>query len=61
MVRNLVAHYIEMPWEALKYIIGNVIYGGRITDEWDIRVLLSSLKKFLGEGLNETGVKYAGF
>ena len=36
----------EIPWNALSYITGEVIFGGRITDEWDKRCLLSMLRKF---------------
>jgi len=33
----------------LRYVIGDVVYGGRITDEWDRRALKTILDKYLIE------------
>jgi dynein heavy chain len=38
----------QIPFKSLLYIIGEVNYGGRVTDAWDRRLLLCILKKFYG-------------
>lgn len=56
----------DLPWEALQYMTGEINYGGRVTDEWDRRLLLVTLNRFLNdEVLNENhsffeGCKLAG-
>lgn len=45
LLRSYVDSYASTPWEALKYLIAEANYGGRVTDELDRRVLVSYMDK----------------
>lgn len=49
---NVLLNYLEtnvkIPWDSLKYIIGDIMYGGHITDNWDRRLC----KTYLNELIN---------
>eukprot|EP00919_Chromeraceae_sp_WS-2016_P072391 GHVR01171232.1.p1 GENE.GHVR01171232.1~~GHVR01171232.1.p1 ORF type:complete len:2780 (-),score=639.98 GHVR01171232.1:32-7840(-) len=40
-----------IPWSSLKYLIGEAMYGGRVTDDLDRRVLVTYLDEYLGDFL----------
>jgi dynein heavy chain len=48
-LRLYLDEYEETPWDAIKYLISEANYGGRVTDELDRRVLNSCLNQFYCE------------
>lgn len=44
----------KLPWSTLKYLVGNVIYGGRVTDDYDRRVVQTYLEEYFGDFLFDT-------
>jgi dynein heavy chain len=38
----------DLPWDTLRYLIGEAMYGGRVTDDMDRRVMNTYLKEYLG-------------
>ena len=50
--------YEETPWDALKYLIAGVNYGGHITDDFDRRLLLSYISGiFNNDAISQTFYK----
>ncbi|XP_075307002.1 dynein axonemal heavy chain 2 [Odontesthes bonariensis] len=41
--------YEEIPWDALKYLIAGVIYGGHVTDDCDRRLLTTYINDYFCE------------
>ena len=38
--------YEDTPWDALKYLIAGINYGGHVTDDWDRRLLMTYINDF---------------
>ncbi|XP_015110698.1 dynein heavy chain 1, axonemal [Diachasma alloeum] len=45
-LQMFIREYTEIPFEVLIYTAGHVNYGGRITDDWDRRCVLTLLQDF---------------
>mmetsp|Transcript_25191 Transcript_25191/g.84661 ORF Transcript_25191/g.84661 Transcript_25191/m.84661 type:complete len:4540 (+) Transcript_25191:178-13797(+) len=41
----------KLPWGSLKYLIGDAMYGGRVSDDMDRRVLTTYLAEYMGDFL----------
>lgn len=39
----------EIPWTTLKYLIGEIIYGGKVIDSYDRRILLTYVDEYFGD------------
>ena len=44
----------NLPWETLRYLIGEAMYGGRVTDDNDRRVLNTYLNEYMGDFIFDT-------
>ena len=48
---NVLHNYLEannrVPWEDLRYLFGEIMYGGHITDDWDRRLCKVYLEEFM--------------
>jgi len=43
-----------IPWDTLRYLVGEVMYGGRVTDNLDRRVVETYMQEYLGDFLFDT-------
>jgi dynein heavy chain len=48
----------ELPWETLRYLIGEAMYGGRVTDDFDRRVMNCYLQEYCGDFIFDTNQKF---
>jgi hypothetical protein len=48
---DVLFNYLEanskVPWEDLRYLFGEIMYGGHITDDWDRRLCRSYLETYI--------------
>ncbi|KAF5404064.1 Dynein heavy chain axonemal [Paragonimus heterotremus] len=48
---NVLYNYLEanskVPWEDLRYLFGDIMYGGHITDDWDRKLCKTYLEEYL--------------
>ncbi|XP_015260407.1 PREDICTED: dynein heavy chain 10, axonemal [Cyprinodon variegatus] len=51
----------NIPWEGLKYLIGEVMYGGRVIDSFDRRILTVYMEEYFGDFLFHTFQKFHFF
>jgi len=59
ILKNLLDSNDDIPWDAIRYVIGQITYGGRVTDDWDRRTLITVLANFMKEDVLETGFGFS--
>ena len=47
-----------LPWGSLKYLIGDAMYGGRVSDDMDRRILKTYLEEYMGDFLFDDTQKF---
>eukprot|EP01063_Lacrimia_lanifica_P030849 TRINITY_DN4987_c0_g1_i1.p1 TRINITY_DN4987_c0_g1~~TRINITY_DN4987_c0_g1_i1.p1 ORF type:complete len:2324 (+),score=1039.90 TRINITY_DN4987_c0_g1_i1:991-6972(+) len=51
--------YDEVPFPVLHFLSGQVNYGGRVTDDWDRRCLMTLLDDYMSKPVLENGYKFS--
>ena len=49
----------DIPWDAMRYMTGQINYGGRVTDDLDRILLLNTLSKFYTEDILSEGYAFS--
>ena len=63
--KRLLAMYLNkngpddpIPWASLKYLIGEAMYGGRVTDNYDRRVMNTYLNEYMGDFIFDVNQRF---
>ncbi|GFR44385.1 hypothetical protein Agub_g5605 [Astrephomene gubernaculifera] len=57
-LRMFLSEQEEIPWPALEYVVGQINYGGRVTDDLDRRCLMSILRRYITPRVLEEGYTF---
>ncbi|XP_044530905.1 dynein axonemal heavy chain 14 [Gracilinanus agilis] len=58
MLGILMKEKVLIPWEAIYYLTGEIIYGGRVTDPWDRLCLMALLQNFCNPNVLKKDFSY---
>jgi dynein heavy chain len=51
--------YAEIPFKVLKYTVGEINYGGRVTDDWDRRLIMNILEDYYNKDVLNDNYKFS--
>lgn len=49
----------QTPWTAIKFVIGEIAYGGRVTDTWDRRTIAAILDCYLTPKILDSSYQFS--
>ncbi|KAK9808985.1 hypothetical protein WJX72_007373 [[Myrmecia] bisecta] len=58
---NYLENNVKVPWDDLRYIFGEIMYGGHIVEDWDRRLANAYLSKYFTEALLESPEMFPAF
>ena len=58
-LKMFLEEYEETPFKVLKYTVGEINYGGRVTDDWDRRLIMSILDDYYTPKVLQDGYKFS--
>jgi len=58
-LRNFLNEFKGVPWEALNYMVAQANYGGRVTDNQDVRCIITILEDFYTPKILEEDYKFS--
>merc|ERR1719181_1991950 len=47
ITHNMLENDGDIPWDTLSFVVGQINYGGRVTDDWDRRCLMAILSQYV--------------
>ena len=59
VLRRFLVEQEVLPWDALNYVTGQINYGGRVTDDWDRRCLMSILSIYMSPSILDENCKFS--
>ena len=59
VLRRFLEQQDTVPWDALNYVTGHINYGGRVTDDWDRRCLMSMLSIYMVPDILKDDYKFS--
>ncbi|KAI9363382.1 dynein heavy chain and region D6 of dynein motor-domain-containing protein [Zopfochytrium polystomum] len=59
LLKNILQESKQVPWDALLYLTGDIVFGGRVTDDWDRRTLKSILAKFYTSSILDDAYRFS--
>jgi len=55
----LLDEYAEVPYKVLNFLGSEINYGGRVTDDKDVRLIITILKNYMNKDALRDGYKYS--